>query len=122
MQTIAYERVEVKNLKDIKRSSDGEVIGTRGLMIVRDNDDKFQWSGFFVSWGGNVFGIAKDTNEDATGGDVLFESEEDAKKTDRRRKLRPHNHLFTVKGYHSKRFHNNEWYDQFVIQEADATV
>ena len=28
MQTIAYERVEVKNLESIKRSKDGEVIGT----------------------------------------------------------------------------------------------
>jgi hypothetical protein len=117
MQTIAYERVEVKNLESIKRSKDGEVIGTRGLMIVRDNDNKFQWSGFFVSWGGNTFGIAKDTNEDATGGDVLFESESDANKN---RAIRPHNHLFTIRGYHSKRFHKDNWYDQFVVEEVSA--
>jgi hypothetical protein len=117
MQTIAYERVEVKNLESIKRSKDGEVIGTRGLMIVRDNDNKFQWSGFFVCWGGNIFGVATDTNEDATGGNVLFESEDDA---NRNRAIRPANHLFTIRGYHSKRLNNKKWYDQFVVQEVVA--
>jgi hypothetical protein len=123
MQGTEYTSVQVSNLKDITKS--GKYLGTRGWMTVRDDNDKFQWSGAFVAWGavGATFKVAdSDSNPEATGGDVLFNTEEDAK---RNRKTQAHSPVFHVTGYHSKRApiqKGGNWLDQFVIDFAEANL
>lgn len=124
MQGIEYANVQVSNLQPIAKN--GKVLGTRGWMTVRDLDnDKFQWSGAFVAWGhtADVFNVVDNvSNADATGGDVLFSVEEDAK---RNRKPQLHSPVFHVAGYHTKRaprVKDGKWLDQFVIEDAKASL